>query len=588
VNPFLLTAPFAGLLALALVAAAIIGLHRLKSRPVRRSVPSAWLWQAATKRLHRRPSAWRWWLALALCLALGTLLTIALTRPDMQGLGEGSRRIVVVVDDGPTMAARTRDGRTRWLHALEVARSLIAAAPGPVMLTDSMGRIASNGFVARADALALLDGLTLASAAGPLPPALAVAPGTQVHFIGDGVGRYELPDEAIVHSVFEPADNVAVIRLVARALPSDPTRMEAFVQVLNASPGHKDVRLTLRGGERYTVVQALHMAPGELADATFDVSAFEGGVLAAAAISHGDAFPSDDIAYAVVQPHRVKRVELVTHGNAALADALAALPGVRVQRVDPSRYRQDAEADAYVFDGFAPPQPPQAGALLFDPPPVSWLPAAAQARGHVAVDDWDRGSPLAAGVAWDAVSIRRASTWPGLSQDMRAVVRTGGAALVASGRSGVPWTAVGFRTGDSDLTLQPGFAAFLGNALAELMAPVAVRLEPLGPVRVAIADAQVRDGRGRPVESRSIAGATIFTAERPDIYTVSAASGRTLVAAAVLDPHLAQVNATRLPEAAPIAVLPQVLPLERWAFIALACLALLLIDWAAYMRRITR
>ena len=67
--------------------------------------------------------------------------------------------------------------------------------------------------------------------------------------------------------------------------------------------------------------------------------------------------------------------------------------------------------DAYVFDGFAPREPPPAGALLFRPTATDWLPTADRGHGPVSVDDWDRTSRLASGVPWNALSIRHASPW---------------------------------------------------------------------------------------------------------------------------------------------------------------------------------
>lgn len=586
--PSLLAAPSLGLLLLALVVAAIVALHRLKPRPVTQVVASTWLWNAAARRVGIRKSSWRWWLALALSIAIGALLTVTLIRPEVQEAGDGSTRVLVLVDNGPTMAVRTRDGTTRWAHAVARARGVIRDAAGPVMVLDTAGRVAVSGFGDRRAALAALDRMTVVAAEVTLAPPLPEGPGLEVHFIGDGVTPPALPPQTIVHSVFEPADNVAVIRLIARPWPADPLRVEAFVQVLNASPVAKSVRLTLRGGERYSVSQNLQMAPGEIVDATFDVSAFEGGVLAAAALTSGDSFARDDIAYTVVGQHRVKRVLLVTRGNPALADALAALPGVRVETIEPVRYRHGAGADAYVFDEFAPRQPPAAGALLFAPTAADWLPGGDRGRGAVVVDDWERTSPVAAGVRWDALTFRHATLWQRLPDSAEAVVRADGGALVVSGRTGVPWTATGFRLGDTDLPLQPGFTIFLGNALARVMQTNATSSEPLGPIRVALVDAEVRDGHGREVESRGVPGATIFEADRPDIYTASAAGARVQVAAGVLDPRLADVNRSRFAEASVVGAAATTLPLERWVWIVLACIVLLLLDWAAYTRRLTR
>ena len=54
----------------------------------------------------------------------------------------------------------------------------------------------------------------------------------------DGVSALSPAKGTIDHSVFEPAINVAVTAFEARPLPNDPTRYQALVQILNASPAY--------------------------------------------------------------------------------------------------------------------------------------------------------------------------------------------------------------------------------------------------------------------------------------------------------------------------------------------------------------
>jgi Ca-activated chloride channel homolog len=586
-NALVTSAPL-GAAFLALVVAAIVGLHLWRPRPLRRVVASTLLWERAALRAGIRTEPWRWWLALALALAIGVLCVVVLTRPEVQGFGDGARRTLVVVENGPSLATRSRDGRSRWQHARAVARDVILAAPGPVMVLDSTGSAPAAGFVARDEALAALESLVPTSIDEATFPDVPGDREVDVHVVGDGVAGIVLPPGATVHSVFEPADNVAVLRLAVRPSPADPLQVEAFVQVFNASPARRSVRLTLRGGARFSVVQTLAMAPGELVDATFDVSGFEGGVLAAAAHIPSDALPQDDIAYAVVDAHRTKRVMLVTRGNAALADSLAALPGVRVEVVAPSRYRGQSGIDAFVFDGFAPAQPPTAGALLFRPPDVSWLPRAANAPAAVSVDRWDRSAGRSSGVAWNAVTVRRASQWKTLPAGVTELAGSAAGSLVVAGRTGVPWIATGFLSGDTDLPLQPAFPIFLGHALTQITEGDAVQGAPLGVVRVPLADAEVRDGKGNVIATRAIPGGTLFDAVRPDIYTARAPGGVVRIAAAVLDPRLADVNRSRFGSTSAFAGLGAGLPFERWGLLVFAVVVLLLLDWVAFTRRITR
>jgi Ca-activated chloride channel family protein len=567
------------------IAALIALLHLLKPRPQPMVVPSTLLWASVAKQRKRRDRLWRWWLSLLLCLAVGLAIGFALTRSDLPGAVTGTR-MVLVLDNSPSMAARTRDGKTRWLHALEQARGLIEASRSHIMLLDTMGRAPVTGFVARAEALAVLDRLRVASGGVPQLPAPANDASADVHVLSDGVAAIDIPVRAVVHSVYEAADNIAVTALDVRPFPTDPLRFEAFVQVFNASAGPKHARLTLRGGERFALSQELDLAPGELVDASFDVSRFEGGVLAAAALTQNDAFAMDDVAFATMPEHRSRQVVLVTRGNARLEDCLRSLAGLRLRTILPAQYRDDLGADAYVFDSFAPDKPPAAGALLFHPPAVSWLPAVSREVLGTTVSDWDRSHVLTDGVAWHDLRIRRAA----LRLVEHPVVSAANGTLIATGKASAPWIAVGFAPQDSNLALQTGFPVFVGNALSWLSDAQPPAVRSIGTVHVPLADAYVTDGSGARIASRNTPEGTVFEAARPDVYTVRSSERHLQVVANMLDPRLADINHSRFADRAesdvvrPPAVRGNAAP---WIVFLLAGVMFLLLEWAAYTRRIT-
>ena len=119
------------------------------------------------------------------------------------------------------MAARTRDGRSRWQHAI-LAQACAqlrqhSSAASEVMLIDTVGRLNTSGFVDRDLAIAELARVPVAAWGNPHVPPASLVGGTQVHLFTDGVAQIEVPEGAIVHSVFESADNVAVTAFEARA-----------------------------------------------------------------------------------------------------------------------------------------------------------------------------------------------------------------------------------------------------------------------------------------------------------------------------------------------------------------------------------
>ncbi|HXV07410.1 MAG TPA: hypothetical protein VD791_05240, partial [Burkholderiales bacterium] len=521
-------------------------------------------------------------------------MALALTRPEVPVIAASAQRLLLILDNSPSMAARMRDGGSRWQHALEEAGALLrqSGAPSQVMLLDTVGQLRGFGFVDRDSALASLGRASVASwGIARMPPAPLPA-GAQVHLFTDGVAPIEVPEGAIVHRIFEPADNVAVTAFSARPLAQDPTRYEAVVQVLNASPGEQRVRLLITGGAQFSIAQDIDLQAGETINAVFDVSDFEGGVLGATVICEADDFALDDSAYAMIPPHRPKRVLLVTAGNPALGDALRSLPGVRLTVVPPAGYVRAGAHDAFVFDRFAPLEPPPAGALLLRPPARKWLAGKPTPRNGPRIATWNEDHAVSGAIAWRNLRLARASLEAATRTDAHALVLAHGSAsgaVVTAGEAPVRWVKVGFALEDSNFALQPDFPVFLGNALSWVTEPAPVLARGLGSVQVALPHARVHDGSGKPVAASPTSEGVVFEAPRADVYTVSGSGGRVLVVANVAEQSYALINRTRLADGhtAPIAdEAPAPLwPAELWMLLLLFAGALLLAEWAVFTRR---
>jgi hypothetical protein len=570
----------------AVVALLIVLLHLLRPRPLHRAVASTLLWQAALRQRSKYHTPWRRLLSLLLCLLAGLSLALALGRPE--GFAPNQSRVVVVLDNSPTMATRTGDGQSRWLHAVETARRLIESVGVDVMLVDTMGHGPHTGFVRPAQALEALEQFQLINHGPARAPVLPESGVFDLHVISDGVADLRIPPDAIMHSVFEPAVNVAVTGLQTRPMPGDPLRVEAFVQVYNASNMQLPVRLSLRGADGFALAQDLLMNAGELVDVSFDISAFAQGVLAAAAIAQGDAFSADDIAYAMVAPHRLRNVLLVTAGNARLEDAIRSLPGVRLKVMAPQVWRDNEAADLYLFDRFAPARLPDGGSLLLSPEAVPWLAASTRNVRQPAIVQWLRGHQVLDGVDWPNFRAEQASVMVDLPQDARAWVQTAEGALISASAGSPRWMIAGFAPEESNLSLQAGMTIFLGNALRWLAQTEQVVSVGLGPIRVPLAPAQVVDGSGRTVPSQTLGPETMFDAQRPDVYTVLAERTSWRVVANVLDPRDADINATRFDASQRGGVLRAAVHarIEPWTALVSIALLFLLIEWAAWTRRV--
>ena len=584
--------PGAVLSMLAAVAAAVVLLYLLKPSPRRLTVSSALIWRRVLRDTARAPDRLRWWVSLLLAVAVALMLALGLARPELGMSGSAAKRIALVLDNSATLASLTLDGKTRWDHALEGARQIVRAggAGSLYMVADTQRTIASPRFEESDAALATLDRLRVVTGGQPAFPNVPWAGGTGVRIVlvTDGVADLQPPTQTETLSVFQPADNVGITVFDLRAAPGDWHRYQAFVEVLNASPGAKRVELTMAGAGRPPITRVLDIPGGAATSEIFDVSAFGSGPLRASVSAEYDALAADDVAYAYLPPNRTIRVGLVTAGDSSLERSLHALPGVLVSIVPPQRVGAGGDLDAWVFDGYAPERAPRVPALVFRPQRAHWLPALEGELGATAVSVWAPRHPVTEGVSLRDVLVDRALALRVPAGAEVLASDANGRPLILASASGPRWVDVAFAPRDSNLPLQPGFPAFLSNALDWMTRePLALASGP-GPISVPLVGADVLDPQGRQVPTHQILGATLIEAEEPGIYTATAGERRLRVAVNVANAGATAVNASRL-AGLPTAIAWQAPHsiVDPWPAVLLAAVLLLMLEWWTYNRRVT-
>src|SRR5258708_1016816 len=142
---------------LALVAAVgiVLALYWLKPPPRTVVVPSSLVWERVLRETHPSPDRLRWWLSLLLAALIAVAMVSAVVPLRAAVPGGAVSKLILVLDDSPTMATRTTDGTTRWDHALAKARALMdeRAAGTKIWLADTMRRVVTPAFQNRKDAL---------------------------------------------------------------------------------------------------------------------------------------------------------------------------------------------------------------------------------------------------------------------------------------------------------------------------------------------------------------------------------------------------------------------------------------------------
>ena len=593
--------------------ATVVFLYWLKPPPQRVVVPSTLLWDRLLKEKKRNTllDRLRWWLSLMLALIIGLSVASGMGRPELSSPGRDVRNITVVIDNSATMATRTADGFTRWEHAVAHAGRVLGqgSASGQFLILDTSGQAPPGEPGDRRSALEVLAELTVSLGDEPQFPDLPEGE-SEIFFISDGVLVDDAPPEATLISVFEPAHNVGITVFQVEALPSEPTRFQAFVQVKNASDVGKQITLRLSGSNEGGIRDTLTLGPGETRGRSIDLGSFERGPVRAVVTADSDAFPADDYAYGFLPIRTETRVLLVTRGNVYLENVLADEPRLSLAVVSPAQYDPQVSADVYIFDRFAPPRAPGGPTLVFLPPDVEWLTQTLAVVEAPEVPGWNPAHPVLRFVALEDLRIDRAAriAMPeerdagltsavgeaGREPDAEVVVGSPLLPLILVSERPERIVRVSFALEDSNFPLQPGFPIFLTNTLGWLMDEQVALARAPGRIEVPLAMAAVTDLEGSDVATWPLSNRTVFMADQPGLYTVAQGDRRLRVAVNLASTARTSVNDSGFASdeitsaASTVLAGTEVGPSEElWMALLLLALFLVVVEWVTYHRRLT-
>jgi hypothetical protein len=580
---------------LALTAGAILFLYWLKPPPQRVVVPSTFLWARVLKERKRRSDFWRWLVSLAVALAVGLALAAALGRPEIEALSGKARRIAVVIDDSPTMGASLPGGETRFDRAVGIARTLLTegSASSAYLVTDTAGRLVGTEFGPRRTALERLETLRVSldesSAFPTADPVLFADPQTEIFFITDGVMVREAPPGVRLISVFEPVDNVGVTAFDLRPVPAEPERFEAFLELTNHSAEPKRVALRIDGAGGKSLERVVPLAAGQVLGESLTLEQFSAGPVRVLIDAPGDGFEIDNVAYAYLGSPQKARVVLVSAGNDTLQTVLGLDPRVSLELASPSDPPAEPPPDLYIFDRVAPAKPPSAPSLFIRPGSASWLPRPTGGElENLALSGTARPHPLMEHVSLDDVVVEKAALVE--HGDYRVVVGSDEEPLILASETPLRSAVLEFALEDSNLPFQAGFPVLLSNAVSWLSG-TEVLASRLSTVAVPIRSGRVTDLEGKGVSSRASGARTSFSPDAPGLYSVTGSEGAVVVSANLLSPRITAVNDSVLQSSDGGASFESSKSSGRqgelWIGLAAFALALLLLEWWTYHRRLT-
>lgn len=567
------------------------GLFLIKLRPPRILVPSLVLWQRV---LDASPDLTRWErirraVSLLATIVLALLLGLAIVRPSRSAgtQAPGGGRVLIVIDSSWSMLARTHSGETRWDRALAEARRIATSSEEAAIATTADGLVEGP-----TNDVVLLDAALrrLAPSGGDDAGWPAIAGIDATHFITDGAVARPVDRRVVVHSVFEPASNVAVTAFDVRpgvfaAERGKPLMLaEAYIEVANFAARSQNVRVTLSRGDAILSTQQIQMGAGEAYRETVPIAGRGDPALHLHAEASDNALAVDDDGYAWVDRARPLSVMVVGTQTEWLRRVLAENPDVRVAYVAPPAYRA-AGQDVTIFDRWAPAETPHEPALYFAPPAnTGWL----GTTRDEAKPFWETAAdhPVLLGVDPATLRIDRARSYSSPDLIPVAQSRRGTPIVYAQESAAQRAIVVTFSAAESNLASAPGFPVLVANAIEWLSHPVVQgggRHPGLAAFTTAVGRVVAPDGSTLPlVRADSSEYAMLRT---PGLYVAEGGSARSVLAVNASDPQRSNISRS----SAKITANVSEGGLERpwWIGCALAAFLLSFAEWWTWQRRIT-
>lgn len=628
---------------------ALIALYFLKLKRQEVAVSSTFLWKKSIEDLHVNSPFQRLRRSLLLLLQLLALiaLVLAASRPITTGVSAGGRNLILLLDTSASMNAREENG-TRLDLARKEALGLVAGMTGgdrmAVIAFHSRSRLLQPLTADRSALRRAIEGAPATSLPGDLLQALRTVealaqslPAAEIHLLGDGAyGTLlglspELERFPVKFTmVGKGGENVGITELDVRRSFGQRQRVELFALVHNFTAGEKKVALGVYRDERLLAAAELEIPAGKSRSHTFDSGRFleeagEGSAFLRLEVDGGGLLPDDDRAHVRIAPPERLPVLVVGEANPFLDRALAVQPLVDARRTSLAGYTADLRggrlagdpSKVVIFDQKSPPDPPDRPALylgcaprLPDGPSTGAggegkaSPRPGPVKSPVIVD-WDRAHPVNRFLAFADLRIEEGLVFP-LDKGRRSLVDAAEGSLAftssfrSEGRPPVTALVVGFDVQKSNWPWLHSFPIFVGNALEWLGSAVATEAQPRYRTGEVLAfypgerklDRPVfRDPRGaeHPATPERTGELTFALTEQSGIYELRD-GGQPIESYPV---SLLSPSESEIAPRSEIRFGSQVIRSQEaaqetrdlWKWFALAALAVILLEWWVYNRR---
>src|SRR5215468_4874389 len=562
-------------LALALFALSLplVLLYFLKVRRRERTVPSLLLWEPALRdreasaffqRLQRDP------LLILQILAL-LALALALARPVVTIMGEGARKVVIVLDTSASMKARdvspsrfavAKSEAIGLVHRLGEGAEIMVIETGvqPRVLVP-LGRDRERVVAAIRSAQARDLPHRIVEAVRTARALVGTDPRAEIHIFTDGsftlAQTPEMTDPRLHwNGVGQAGRNIAITNLAVRKTYYGSYEYQAFVSLVNYTPETQTFTFTLDVDDKTIAEKSVTLEPSVRRSVVMPFSHGGGGTVSARLQARDD-LATDNVAYAVLPPARKMSVLLVSPGNLFLEKVLRTDPQVSLEVRTPDQYQGGmGEADVVVIDSVSPPKVGP-GRFVFVNGVPSDVPLEMLGRiERPVVMDWDRAHPVMRHVEFAKVTIEDALRIRPLAAGRPLVEAVGGPLIYALEEPDRKALFVGFDLFKTDFPLRVAFPLILSNGLRWLHPAgldqssyqLAAGQPILLPVEHGVTSVTVITPSGRRVKAPITRGVVSFTeTDEVGFYTLSTARGDMRVAINLMDAEESNLTPRPLP-----------------------------------------
>ena len=601
----------------------IVVFYFLKLKRRELPISSTYLWKKSIHdlRVNSPFQRLRKNLLLWLQLLLAALLVFALARPAMNMSSETGRRYICLIDTSASMAATDVSG-----GRIDMARREALRLVGDMTGNDQMMLVTFDAKPAVAvpftgtksrlrDAIRAVrpsEATTdFAKVVSLIRAIVADIEDAQVYLVSDGAfeleGMGDAPDAQLHYVKCGGAgENVGITAIDARRGIEDWDEPQLFVRVQNFGRLSAQVRLDLYHDDKLFDARDLEIDPQKGAAAVFSDAELTQGTVKAV-ISERDDLEADDAAWIKLVRPRAVRTLIVSEGNyflelAVMQDRLCDHVFMKPDELDTALAEGGISMNDYdlvIFDRCAPATLPPGSYLFFgELPPLDSFRVVEQLSEPVVID-WDTFHPVNQHVNYSNLFLASAGQLEGPS-DAHTLVETDSGPLVLWWSSSTHRViVVGFDLFESRWPLRASFPIFLANTLryfgASELAGQAANVRPGERIAFAlppgVEEVEVTLPGGRTIAVETTGDRVVFgDTKRCGLYRFDLGEefSKTFVVnlADARESNLAGVDEIAWGETT-VAAASKALKENReiWQWIALAGLAVLMVEWYIYNRQ---